>query len=650
MSNSELIQDQLRENNPFTSASSPMPFGNTTPDIEQIARSASEEIEHLIRQKRRNPSLPISGLVIGGAGTGKTHMLTRILRKIRKNSWSVIFVTVRAFTNPKKVMQELWSEIIVSMNKVHSDGRSQFDVVIQGMIDSYYEKRENDGFSNIESIDRKIYLKRDMPDINRTFLKCLILYSEADDEGTKYEITEWLREGLDDEDSERLGLPLRDIYSMEEAECESTAKNFITSLGIVLSYSHVPMIICFDEIDSIRDNTLITAWGDAVGFIMNHIEGILPLCFIKWETWDIFRHILNPSITQRLQNNTIKLDSNCSISQARRIIHDRIAAAFTDGVEEKYQWLISRMNDFLVPGLSPRIVIELANRTVRTDIKPEDCIQEIYDEDYIKIQSAPSAWPPNADYLLLALEVFLSSFENFSVSKRTYKYIKLVGAYGNKKLAFMVITAKGHTTVSAALKSGISFMKKYPGSECFYITEDQTHKKTWKQANENLHEFEAQGGHTVMLDKESRISWYALAALINRIDNGDVNLYTSSTPRTATRNDIKDFVRTLKLIDTKTIKNIEPSPPSITYSEEKETGKIETIDDALVKDTLKNIITASPMKIVTVDKAADILSQRGIKLVRNDVISIINNNSHLFKTFTSKNKDTLVTLSSEAAD
>ena len=193
----------------------------------------------------------------------------------------------------------------------------------------------------------------------------------------------------------------------------------------------------------------------------------------------------------------------------------------------------------------------------------------------------------------------------------------------------------------------MSFMSEYPGSECFYISEDKTHKKTWKQANDNLRKFENSGGYSLILSKDSRISWYALTALVNRIDNGDVNLYLPSGNRPATRADIKSFVSTLSLLDTKALKF---SPASVRYSAEdtpKSSPKV-YYDDKLFADTLRNLITSSPVKILTVEKAAALLTQRGIKAKRNDVIAFVKRNSEQFRTYRSKSNDILITVAEKS--
>ena len=641
------IQQRLRNNNPFASVSSPFPWENNNPDIAQLNRDVSEEIEQLIRQKRREPSVPLAGLVLGEIGCGKTHMMMRILRRLKDNEQPAIFAAVKAFRNPKGVMQHILSEIFINLKLTHSKGRSQFDILAEGIAASYEEQRAKDGFNDISSLDMRKYLSRDLPRLDRNFLRCILMYLSTDDDFTRADIVEWLRDGLDYETSESLGLPIKDTNSMTEGRREELAEETLISLGIAMGYAKIPMVVCFDQLDNMDSPELVRAWGEVVGLMVNDLSGILPLCFLKADTWeDKFRPALDPAIVQRLEHRKMKM-KGCTVALARKLIHEKIAVLFGTDTEEVYEWLLSKMGNILIDGLSPRKVVMLASETITDSTLPEDVIRSAYNEEYRKVQDTPYAWPPNADNLILALEVWLSSLDGFTVSRtKDNKYIGLTGLHGSKRFAFIVLTAKGHSTVSAALKAGMSFMKEYPGSECYYITEDKTHKKTWKQANENLRKFESEGGRSLILSKDSRISWYALTALINRIDNGDVNIYTASQSRPAKRSDMAAFLHTLKLIDSRSLKF---SPVSVTYppSTPKTPPKV-YYDDKLFADTLMSILTASPVKIITADKAASLLSQRGIKAGRNEVIAFVKNNTEKFRTYSSKSQDILITLADKS--
>ena len=646
---SDSILQKLRENNPFSSTSSPLPWNNMNPDLQNLNRETSDEIEQLIRQKRMRPDVPLGGLILGEAGSGKTHMLTRILRKLRGNSQLAVFAAVRAFTDPGSVTQHLLSEIFNSLKLIHSGGRSQFDMITGEFMNSYREHRLNDGFDSIENLDIRSYVRKDIPRLDRNFLKCVLLYLSAKDEGTKADILDWLCGKLSDDDSLTLGLPSRNTDMMTNAKLEQEAENILISLGLVLGYAKVPMIICFDQLDGMKDKEeprkLISAWGNVVSLFINDLSGILPLCFMKAQTWnDVFLPVLDEAIVQRIKSNTMVM-RECTVTQAQQLIRDRITAAFGKDSEEIYKWLVSKIS--ITKGISPRDVIELANRVINSagtlSDEPKEItktIMEAFNEEYKKVQAVPVAWPPNDEHLTLALEFWLSSLEGFTVERAKGRYIKLKGIHGDRKFAFIIVIPKSHVTASNGVKEGLKFLSEYPGSFCCYVLEEKSHKVTWKKFAEHLREFEQAGGFTARLDKDTRINWYALTALINRVDNGDVNIYSASQTRTATRRDILDFVRTLKLIDSQALRF---SPAAVKYVQPSEKSERVYFDDKLFSDTLSSVITASPMKILAVDKAADLLSQRGIKAGRNEIISFVRNHSERFRTYSSKN-DTLITI------
>lgn len=651
---SDSILEKLRKNNPFSSNASPLPWDNMNPDLQDLNHETSDEIAQLIRQKRLNPTVPLGGLILGEAGSGKTHMLTRILRRLRSKAQFAVFVAVRAFTDPDCAAQHVLSEVFSSMMLVHSNGHSQFDIITSEFMNAYRERRRNDGFDSIENLNMQVYIKKDIPTLNRNFLKCLLMYMSTSDESVKMDILEWLRAGLNDEDSLRLGLPSRNTDAMTPAKCEQEAENILVSLGRVLSYARVPMIICFDQLD-IDPNAkkdyrkIIASWGNIVSILMNDTYGILPLCFMKAQSWnDLYLPILDQAVVQRVKNNRMTM-KECSLKQAQQLVHDRIAASFSEGADEIYNWLISRMS--MTKGMSPRDVIELANHVITSSDTNANGIEDIkkiisnaFNDEYKKVQAAPVAWPPNADHLTLALELWLSSLEGFTVSRTKGKYIRLQGVHGEKKFAFIIVIPRSHVTATNGVKEGLKFLKEYPGSFCCYVLEEKVHKSTWRKFAETLKEFEREGGFVARLTEDSRVNWYALTALINRIDNGDVNIYTASSTRPATRADILPFVRSLKLIDSDALKfppttlthKPEPTPSTPAPTPQK------YHDEKHVADTLKSIISASPMKILAVDKAVELLSQRKITLTRNEILTFVRN-SAMFRTYSTKS-DTLITI------
>ena len=650
------IQELLHENNPFASSASPLPWENTNPDLLQLSREASEDIAQLILHKRREPSLPLAGLVLGEAGAGKTHMLTRILRRLRKDARSAVFVAVKTFRDPDSATRHLLTEIFISLKRIHSNSRTQFDMVMSEFMNSYQERRHEDGFSNadINRIDPRVYIARDIPGLERNFLKCIVSYLTTNDPLTRNDILDWLSDGLEDDDSLRLGLPSRDLNSMTDARREQEAEKVLTALGLVLAYAKVPMIVCFDQLDSMKDRTLISTWGNIISLLMNDLSGILPLCFLRSEIWyDVFMPVLDDAVVQRLRNNTMIMKT-CSLAQAHSLIKTKIEAAFKENSEEVFQWLINRMGSTLRDGYSPRVVIELANHAITATGTTEEprqengmdidsAVKDAYDEEYKKVQAEPDTWPPNSDQLALALEVWLKSHEGFEFHESSARNIKLTGKYHDKNFAFIVVTGKSHFVASAGLKRGIDFMQEYPKNFCCYITEKKIHKRTWKQANETLKIFEKSGGHTLMLDDNDRIKWYALTALINRIDNGDVNLYLPSANRTATREDLKSFLKNnIRLVDF-------PFSDDVNEVNEDAEKKIPEffapeVNSAALCNILSELVDASPMKMLALNRGVKLLSQRGINMTADGLTGFVNNEK-TFKFYKQDDSEPIISFS-----
>ena len=637
MADNALIFEQFTADNPFISSSSPLPWENKSPDLQQLNSDVSAEIEQLILAKRRDPSLPISGLILGEAGLGKTHMLSRILRKLRKNAWKIIFVAVRTFTNPKRIHQELLSEILLSMDRKHSEGRTQFDMLMDEVMNAYHEHRIDNTFASVDTANLNFYLKRDMPGIDKNFLKCITLYLGTDDRITKENILEWLREGLDEEESQALGLPLREAAEMDDTACEIFAKNVIISLGSLLAYAHIPMVICFDELDSMRHNKeLVEVWGDSLALMMNTISGILPVCFIKSEVWDeVFRTVLNLSIVQRLESNKITM-KGCTIHQAKQIIYGRIAEKFPDSAEEKYNWLISRMANTLTEGISPREAIRLARQALRNpEADPIDSIKEAYDEEYRKIQSEPGSWPPKSESLTTALREWLASHDGWKILGGYGRHIKLLGTFSGKTFAFCSTAPKSASTATSSANECLRFIDQFPRSSCCYVMEQRAYKPTWKQFRERLGDFRSKGGRVLEIDGDSRIQWYALASLVNRINSGNVNIYSVSGSRTAKLEDAQAFIKTLDLVPgmfPKSTAQTEklPAPPK------SEPPKPEPINTAELNNAVMSVLKASPMNILGTEKTLSLLAGKHINISREDLLAFVNMHRDSFRTYPSR--------------
>jgi len=633
------ILTKLRENNPFVSSASPLPWDNKNPDLLQLSREAAEDIEQLMRHKRREPSIPLAGLILGEAGAGKTHMLTRILRRLRGSSVRAVFVAVRTFRDHESVTKHLLDEIFISLKQIHSSGRTQFDIIMSEFAASYQEHRRQEDYA----LDIRSQVAKDIPGLDRNFLKCFISYLSVQDAATKNDLLEWLINGLPAEDAMRLGLPERDLNSMSNSRREQEAEKVLIALGHILAYSKVLMIVCFDQMDGMRSRELISAWGNIINLLMNDLSGILPLCFIRSEIWnDVFMPVLDDAVISRLRNNTMIMRT-CTLEQAKLLIRAKIEAVFGKDAKEIYNWLINQIGKKLFDGYSPRSVIELANHAI-TATGEIDGIKKAYEDEYKKVQREQAAWPPKLEHLALAFETWLSLQENFQFTVAGQD-LRATRKYYGENFAFAVVTPQGirpYFVANRAIEYLINFLENHKNSCCYYISEASIHKDTWKTFETLREKFEKLGGHVLLLDEHSRVQWYALVALIDRIDNGDVNLYLPSGKTTATRDDIKKFVKeNINLVDLK-FNNHSTEKKSVKNS----TTVTPDTGDASVVNILSSMLDASPMKMLSVKKVLELLEQRNIKMTDKKLMSLLKLEKS-FKIYKNEDDDPLITFSEQ---
>ena len=554
--NDSVIRSQLVAKNPFASSAAPNPWDNANPDLDSLNRTVVDHIDLLLKMTRENPAETFAGLILGEAGAGKTHMLKRVLRRIRESGEIAIFVTVRAFMDPESVMQDLLREVFISMGREHGDGKLQIDLLLEALDKAYRRDFREDALGGMARLE-PLQMKLDR--VNNDFLRCLLLYASTEDASLKNDILRWMRGESDESFSEKLDVIACNWDEMTPAAQEKKARDRLLSLGHVLRYVRVPMLVCFDQLDGMTSEDLLNAWGTAASLLINDVYGVLPLAFLRADTWEQrFSPRLDDAVRQKFLNHRLPM-ANCNLEQAKQLIKERIKAFFDDDdeVEQKYQWLMARLNTTLKPGYSPRMVITLANQAIQeagagadAAHEVEHALTEAYREECDKVASDPNSWPPNANHLLSALEMWLGAHPEFKVSRSADKYLRLSGkrsAEGPEApCAFIIMTTRHHRSAAAAIDRGIKFLEENPNGFCCYVTDERALKgpENWKQVHELLGQFRALKGRTVVLQPDGRAAWYGLVAFQNKVCNGDVTLYPpSGGPRLATPEDLSGYMK-----------------------------------------------------------------------------------------------------------
>ena len=618
---SDSLLESLRRNNPFTSNAASDPWFNRFPDIASINRKAFDEVCGQIKRKTDEPRTPLTGLILGEAGMGKTHLLRRILLDCRKQDSSALFVFVKPLFDSNRPMHHLLQEIVLSLSK-NNEGEqsfSQFDWLVAEIIRDYvryriknsphdatpnnmrflehfeadvfhiYTHSKNVRAGSMEIIEKEAvrYIHSQVPETSKRFLNVIFQYKTLEKRGL---VRDWLKgDSLDEEDCDVLGVPPRAELSDEAREQES--REILLTLGALFTRYRLPMVLCFDQLDNLIQPDLIAGFASMIHLLVNDAAGMLPLAFIRADSWnERFMKHKDKAFTDRLESNKIPL-SNCNREEARELVSRRIEQVFGDGTKETIainNWLLAKLESKMSGDHSPREVILFANRIVREaseDSQPTvaPTVAENLATEYMESCEAIAAdfdtWDPESEYLKKAAELFLKNQENVHTCEPgDDKYTTWTGTVRQKgkgndlPYACFVNTGKHWQTVAATLDRCLIFLQNNPTGICTFVTDARFgFSPTWKVTNEKREKLESLGAHILVLDQPTAVRWYGLVSLSWKIGSGDVLLETERGLMTATEKDLANFLKKEfsaaaneglfgKIVTASTIKPKKPKP------------------------------------------------------------------------------------------
>ncbi|GHS94200.1 hypothetical protein AGMMS50276_06300 [Synergistales bacterium] len=554
------IQEELLSNNPFVATAASNPWDNVAPDVSSLNITVRDRLTELAYSKALQPQTPMAALVLGDAGAGKTHMMKRVLAKIAQtaqaqgNQRKIVFSYVKAFTSPEWVFPDLWREIFINLtHELTCEGknRTQFNVLVGQLMNDCRRYASLCGQPRLDAIDNIRYLQKEMPGLHGDFLRALFAYCDAFDEKKRMLSFGWLSGESDEEQHQLLGVEDRAEMSMGGRARE--AKSLIFSLGLLLARYKTSMLLCFDQLDGMRSPALINAWGDAVAFLVNDVNCVLPLAFMRADTWySIFEKTLDNAVAERFVTKfPLK---NCTIPEAEELIRERVAAFFAqdarESIDKKSEWIIGQLDGKLKNGYSPRLVLDLANRAIQEEKPPlvVEVLVQAMNEERDRAANGPAS-SPDAERLLNAIELYLIHCQGLEKVERPAnigKFYVLTGDANGKQQAFIVDTEKHFKTKEAALRRGVQFLEKYPDGICAYITDERCQFKgvdAWPTVHAELEKFRRLGGNVFFLDGEQCANWYALAALRSRVENGDVTYLSNGGERNARMEDLALYLK-----------------------------------------------------------------------------------------------------------
>jgi hypothetical protein len=430
--------------NPFVDIAVGNPWKSAEPDVRSINATAYEGLLGLIKQLRKTPNL--AALVLGSAGSGKTHLIKRLLQS---HDVDVLFVYVHPMKDHKRVFTTLMEQVSTNLaahppwGKV-SDHATQLDLMVVHVVTAAFENYlrlnpDDPGKIFLKSVKReplKILSFKKSPKWNvliantQDFLrdrssfdsvtaqKVLRAMFQYLDESKRGAVRTFLSGTIPDQDEcEALGLKYGEgDWSIESQEQRS--KDILRTIGGLLEF-YRPMVLCFDQLDSMEGPELIRAIGTLFMDIVNETENILPIGFVRPDNWDNrFKKYLDTSAEHRMTSQTFSL-TGCGLKQALEIVRARLAWAFQAASESPPSPFFPLDPSILEMGLkgitSPRDVLSVSNNVLSrgTQLQPRENPSEVvkkqFEAERERLLALGEQEPVRQDTLVAALTLY---FEN----------------------------------------------------------------------------------------------------------------------------------------------------------------------------------------------------------------------------------------------
>lgn len=561
--------DPFRRYNPFTSSSVGDPWDATYPDVPSINEHAFRGLYQLIEQHTTNPALNCAGLIVGEVGSGKTHLLGRVLQQSKQARLPFAFAYIQPLEDPEQTYRYLLREVMV--NLFHpmeaSPHATQFRRLVtrvfqEGCPDTLLPGRLSITPATFAAVQQRALrqLTAAYPAISGRFVQVLLQYAVLE---RRSAAMHWLTgRVLDEADAARLQVP--DRARVSAAALEEEARELLSSLGLLLAHYRQPLVICFDRLENLDTDEHIHALGKMVEFLVDKAQAMLPIaCFrgMQWE--EKFRHKLNQHVSSRLETNKFEL-RGCTPEQALAIVRSRLAAVpGNQSTEPLFPFDAEELLKTFHLGLySPRRVITLANQRLRQildeepppPVSPGQKLQEAFAGQYQAIGRDFERYQPDRGRLRRALELYLRYGPSHCVRIESgqEKYIDFATTMRLAQatpgpVIFLIDVEHHHAAVGACLSRGIAFLQDEPSGRAVYIRDARCPlppPPTWEATNKKLQLFKACGGKVVFLDTEQAVRWYALALLSYAVKEQDIAVVgVNTTPRPVTFEEFAAFIR-----------------------------------------------------------------------------------------------------------
>lgn len=657
--------EMLRSNNPFIAGVAGDPWKDVFPDVESINKEASDGLCDILVQQAQRPVLGVGVLVLGETGSGKTHLVRRILKFAQRSKYPISFAYIQPIEDPKQTFRYLLREIAVNLCRPNEEGSvfTQLDSIIADIMVEFLRKdfrpkrpkefqkllqRLEKNPLEIYALSKKVpkekfdyvetkaieFLTSEYPELPEELPRVMFQYRLK---AKRRQVINWLKCADIDEDAASL-LGVHDRRDWTEDKFEHEARKILSSIALLLARYKRLMLVCFDFLEALDTQPKVNSFGKMVRFVIEKTSSILPVVFARGKAWeerlsaDLDQFVVTP-----LEVNRFELMRGCNPGQALDIVRARLALFLgEENASGVAPFEEAQLREIFKQGTeyTPRQVITLANRKLRrllggTPPPPPQRLPEEFETRYQTILADFERYQPDRERLRRTLELLLRnhpggerSVPKLNLNRTGHGYIDCTCSVKSEAAQFraaIIIDVKlHHGAVGAALRRGIEFLDRSAGGKALYLRDARClfpERPRWPQTNEMREQFEHKGGKVYFLDDRTAARWYALVLLSYAVKEGDVTVVDEGgKQRTVTMEQFHTFIRErihggpypeFQCVLEELMGEVaEASQPSVTRG-----PSPKSITDEAVK-TLRPV----PIMMMTSKKLAEALKQRGLRV------------------------------------
>ncbi len=326
--------------NPFSSNRVDNPFQDHV-DFKTLYQTEFNYLKSIIADIKADPNHQSQGvIIIGEAGSGKTHLIMRLAKELLKVN-RLLFI--RHPNNLNTILYHIYSRILDSFIKeVPETGYTQLEHLLSHsfvkLISQSTFIRLTQKDSDIQTIAKneplELYEKLGKEDTQRKrdywqhiekrasewwmdeygiggyapkILKGIIKFCSYTRRKEKSLVSRWLSaEELTEEDISSIGLNNWD-QEMSKEEFSLEAISVFSKLSLL----DEPLIIVFDQLESLglpHNEALLLSFGEAVKEIFTHVPHSLIILNLFPERWQQFQTLFNPAVIDRASQHKIALN------------------------------------------------------------------------------------------------------------------------------------------------------------------------------------------------------------------------------------------------------------------------------------------------------------------------------------------------------